>query len=116
MLLELTNPQPLNFSSARAGVVAAPNITVDEVSRKLGPIMANLPTDPAALFPDADLLGIVPLRKIIAAGTAAAPTITWSRDDASDCDSQLGAGAGRPLFAPAVQADTGGHLRGETHR
>jgi hypothetical protein len=70
----------LNFSSARAGVVAAPNITVDEVSRKLGPVMANLPTDPAALFPDADLLGIVPLRKIIAAGTAAAPTITWSRD------------------------------------
>jgi hypothetical protein len=69
---------PLNFGAARAAVVAAPNVAVDRLHRLLGPVTAGLPTDPAQLFPDtATLLGIVPLRSLIAEVTGS-PTITWS--------------------------------------
>src|SRR5262249_31362899 len=55
-------PRQLNFATARAGLVAAPNMSVNQISRTLGPIVAQLPTDPAKLFPrNATLLGIVAL-------------------------------------------------------
>jgi hypothetical protein len=74
-------PFPLKFGSANAAVVAAPNMNVDRLHRTLGPVVANLPTDPAALFPpEATLLGIVPLRSLIAQVTGR-PTITWSGGD-----------------------------------
>ena len=79
VVLQLTAPHTLNFGSARAGVVAAPSMAVDRISRSAGPTVAQLPTKPADLFPDnATLLGIVPLSKIIAIGTVTAPTVTWS--------------------------------------
>ncbi|WP_369182237.1 hypothetical protein [Streptomyces sp. Y1] len=75
---------PLKFGSARAGVVAAPNMNVNRISRTLGPITDRLPTDPAELFPpDANLLGVFPLRELISriSPEHGRPTITWSGGD-----------------------------------
>jgi hypothetical protein len=70
----------LNFASANAGVVAAPNMSVNRISRSVGPKIDRLPTDPAALFgaASAKLLGIIPLSAVIPRITGA-PTITWSQ-------------------------------------
>ena len=47
VLLEF-DPLALNFASANAGVVAAPNMSVNRISRTLGPKIDQLPTDPAS--------------------------------------------------------------------
>jgi hypothetical protein len=78
------DPLALNFGSARAGVIAAPNMNVDRLSRNLGPIVARFPTNPAELFPaTANLLGIFPLRDLISqiSPEHGRPTITWSGGD-----------------------------------
>jgi hypothetical protein len=68
----------LKFGSAKAGVVAAPNVAVDRISRTLGPIAALPSTNPADLFgPDAKLLGVVPLADIIPRVTGQ-PSIRWT--------------------------------------
>lgn len=71
-------PTPLNFGSAKAGVVAAPTVSVNRIQRVKGPSVEPLPTNPAALFgDDAKLLGVVPLKNIIA-DLGPPPTITWT--------------------------------------
>ncbi|MER7766887.1 hypothetical protein [Kitasatospora sp. NPDC096140] len=69
-LLDLVTPRPLDFGAAgaRAGSLAAPDMTVTQISRTLGPTVGNaLPQDPTKLFaPDATLFGVVPLRDLIA--------------------------------------------------
>ncbi|MER7582392.1 hypothetical protein [Kitasatospora sp. NPDC097691] len=68
-LLDLVTPRALDFGAAgaRAGSLAAPDMTVTQISRTLGPAVGDtLPTDPAKLFaPDATLFGVVPLRDLI---------------------------------------------------
>ena len=79
VLLEFA-PLALNFASANAGVVAAPNMSVNQISLSKGPKIDKLPTKPEDLFKTADakLLGIIPLKDVIPRVTGA-PTITWSQ-------------------------------------
>ncbi|MEV4441466.1 hypothetical protein AB0K09_21055, partial [Streptomyces sp. NPDC049577] len=80
-LLDLLERKVLNFSAAgaRAGLLAAPNMTVDQISRTLGPIAGGqFPTDPRKVFDaDAKLFGVVPLRDIISVITGQ-PKIVWA--------------------------------------
>ncbi|SOB86323.1 hypothetical protein SAMN06272789_6634 [Streptomyces sp. 1331.2] len=82
-LLDLLEPKPLDFGAAgaRAGTLAAPNLTMTKVSRTLGPAVADaLPTDPKKLFAeDATLFGVVPLRDIISV-VKDQPKLLWTED------------------------------------
>ncbi|MFZ3493287.1 hypothetical protein ACODT5_08665 [Streptomyces sp. 5.8] len=81
VLLTLLERKVLNFAAAgaRTGMLAAPNMTVSEISRTMGPTVgAPFPTDPKKLFDaDAKLFGVVPLRDVIAV-ISTPPKITWS--------------------------------------
>ncbi len=80
-MLDLLQAKRLDFGSAgeRAGLLATPKMTVDQVSRDLGPVVGGPITDPSDLFDqDATLFGIVPLREVIAQVTGK-PKIVWSR-------------------------------------
>ncbi|MEU5431809.1 hypothetical protein AB0G73_00340 [Streptomyces sp. NPDC020719] len=79
-LLDLVTPQPLDFGAAgaRVGSLAAPDMTMTQISRTLGPSVGDaLPTDPGKLFaPDATLFGVVPLRDLISVVTDQ-PKLLW---------------------------------------
>ncbi|MCQ6556833.1 hypothetical protein NPS70_27130 [Streptomyces sp. C10-9-1] len=81
VMLALLERKVLNFAStgARTGMLAAPNMTVSEISRTMGPtVAAPFPTDPKKLFDaDAKLFGVVPLRDVVSVITTR-PRITWS--------------------------------------
>ncbi|MEU4117067.1 hypothetical protein AB0F71_21525 [Kitasatospora sp. NPDC028055] len=80
-LLQLVTPLPLDFGAAgaRVGGLSAPNMTVSQISRTLGPAVSDaFRTDPTKLFaPDATLFGVVPLSSLIKA-VSAPPTLVWT--------------------------------------
>ncbi|MBV6696724.1 hypothetical protein [Kitasatospora aureofaciens] len=80
-LLDLVAPRTIDFGAAgaRAGTLAAPNMTMTQISRTLGPAVGDaLPTDPRKLFdPDATLFGVVPLRDLISVVTDQ-PKLLWT--------------------------------------
>ncbi|MFC9502320.1 hypothetical protein [Streptomyces sp. NPDC057002] len=80
-ILDLLEAKRLDFGSAgeRAGLLAAPKMTVNQVSRELGPVVGGAIVNPRDLFDqDATLFGIVPLRDVIDRVTGK-PKIVWSR-------------------------------------
>ncbi|MHA7962275.1 PLL family lectin [Streptomyces sp. L500] len=81
-LLDLVPPHPLDFGAAgaRVGGLAAPNMLVSQVSRKLGPTVSDaFQTDPTKLFaPDASLFGVVPLSELIQTVTEP-PKLLWQQ-------------------------------------
>ncbi|MFJ3811741.1 hypothetical protein ACIPWE_35950 [Streptomyces sp. NPDC090073] len=80
-MLDLLEAKRLDFGSAgeRAGLLAAPKMTVDQISRELGPVVGGPINDPRDLFDqDATLFGIVPLCEVIGQ-VRGKPKIVWSR-------------------------------------
>ncbi|MFF9642960.1 hypothetical protein [Kitasatospora aureofaciens] len=80
-LLDLVTQRTLDFGAAgaRVGGLAAPNLTVSQISRDLGPTVSKaLQVDPAAVFDQgATLFGVVPLHSLIHAVTDP-PTLLWT--------------------------------------
>ncbi|MFE6062717.1 hypothetical protein [Streptomyces sp. NPDC056431] len=80
VLFRLLKPQALNFGAAgaRTGMLAAPNMTVNEISRTMGPIAGGpFPPRPEDLFDaDAKVFGVVPLRALVSRITTR-PRIVW---------------------------------------
>jgi hypothetical protein len=82
------NPATLSDAAAAAlntGVVAAPNMIVNQLSRSLGPSAANTVLDPRTLFDDtAKLFGVVRLIDLIKSGSSLnQPKLTWSGEPPS---------------------------------
>ncbi|MFI8520271.1 hypothetical protein ACIGEZ_20950 [Streptomyces sp. NPDC085481] len=81
-MLKLLEKKALDFGAAgaRTGMLAAPNMTVTEISRKMGPVVGGpFPPRPQDMFDeDAKIFGVVPLRRIISVITTR-PEITWSQ-------------------------------------
>ncbi|MDC2959279.1 hypothetical protein PO587_33085 [Streptomyces gilvifuscus] len=80
-LLDLLEHKLLNFSAAgpRTGLLAAPNMTVTQISRSLGPVVGGPLPSPKDLFgPDATLFGVVPLQSIMSV-IDEKPTVLWTQ-------------------------------------
>ncbi|MER6300378.1 hypothetical protein ABT247_12500 [Kitasatospora sp. NPDC001539] len=109
-LLDLVTPQALDFGAAgaRVGSLAAPNMTVTQISRTLGPTVADLlQTDPAKLFaPDATLFGVVPLSSLIDVVTDP-PKLLWIGEGTPTVSAEL-------TWTQALRKDVGPFRPGAT--
>ncbi|WP_317621084.1 hypothetical protein [Streptomyces sp. CBMA123] len=80
-LLDLVTPRTLDFGAAgaRVGGLSAPNMTVSQISRTLGPAVSDaFQTDPTKLFAqDATLFGVVPLSQLIQV-VSQPPKLLWT--------------------------------------
>ncbi|MBB4717108.1 hypothetical protein BJ965_006990 [Streptomyces luteogriseus] len=80
-MLNLLECRTLDFGAAgeRAGLLAAPSMSVNQIDRVLGPVVAGPVVNPRDLFSaDATLFGIVPLRDIVSRITSK-PKIVWGQ-------------------------------------
>ncbi|MEV7392555.1 hypothetical protein [Streptomyces sp. NPDC091215] len=91
-LLDLVTPRTLDFGAAgaRVGGLSAPNMTVSQISRTLGPTVGDaFQTDPTKLFaPDASLFGVVPLSALIRTVTKP-PTLVWTGEGLPNPSAEL---------------------------
>jgi hypothetical protein len=80
-MLDLLERRTLDFGAARerAGLLAAPSMSVNQIDRVLGPMVGGPVVDPRQLFgADATLFGVVPLRDIVSRITSK-PKIVWAQ-------------------------------------
>lgn len=91
-LLDLVTPRTLDFGAAgaRAGSLAAPNMTMQQISRTVGPAVGDaFQTDPRKLFAaDATLFGVVPLSSLIPS-VDHPPKLVWTGEGTDTPSAEL---------------------------
>ncbi|MEV8328217.1 hypothetical protein [Kitasatospora sp. NPDC056731] len=109
-LLDLVTPRTLDFGAAgaRVGGLSAPNMTVSQISRTLGPAVSDaFQTVPSKLFaPDATLFGVVPLSSLIDV-VSAPPKLLWVGQQTPTPSAELTWHQGLQKSFPPFTPDTG---------